>query len=153
MPVGDKVVPIHQPGLKGRRAPGQGAGADVLLPPPAPPKPKRKAGWAKAKPKAVFKGKVKGPAKERTVIGPKSSIQAPSTKARPSTRPDADHRSDSRPGAKSDTRPGAKSGQKPGFKPGPKAGPKGAPKAGGPPGRAPQRPGARPARPGPGRSR
>jgi 23S rRNA pseudouridine2605 synthase len=140
MPTGDKVVPIHQPGLKGRRAPGQGAGADVLLPPPAPPKPKRKAGWAKAKPKALFKGRVKSPAKERTVIGPKSSIQAPSTKARPSTRPEADSRSDAKPGAKS--------GPRPGSKPGPRPGPKG-----GPPGRAPPRPGARPAKPGPRKSR
>ena len=128
MPTGDKVTPIHQPGLKGRRAPGQGVSADVLVPPPAPPKPKRKAGWAKAKPKALFKGKAKAGGKERTVIGPKSSIQAPSTKARPSTRPEADSRS----------------GPKPGFKAGPKAGPSG---------RSPRGPGAGPGRPAPRRSR
>ena len=80
MPVGDKVTPIHQPGLKARRAPGQGASADVLVPPPPPPKPKRKAGWAKPKVKAPFKGKTAMPAsksgKRPTVIGPTSSIQA-----------------------------------------------------------------------------
>jgi 23S rRNA pseudouridine2605 synthase len=88
MPIGDKVAPIHQPGLKARRAPGQvAAAADALLPPPPPPKPKRKAGWAKPKPKAPFKGKAAMPAsqsgKRPTVIGPKSSIQAPSTKRPP----------------------------------------------------------------------
>jgi 23S rRNA pseudouridine2605 synthase len=95
MPVGDKVVPVHQPGLKPRRAPGQSANADALVPPPPAPKPKRKAGWAKPKAKAPFKGHAakpgskagprpgSRPAKERTIIGPKSSIQAASTKLPP----------------------------------------------------------------------
>ncbi|MEI9891105.1 MAG: pseudouridine synthase [Caulobacteraceae bacterium] len=71
MPTGDKVVPVHQVGIKPRRAPGQGANADVLVPPPPPPKPKRKAGWAKPKPKAPFKGKPKAkPAHGSTLIRP-----------------------------------------------------------------------------------
>ena len=103
MPVGDKVVPVHQPGLKPRRAPGQGANADALVPPPPAPKPKRKAGWAKPKPKAPFKGKTAMPAsksgKGPTVIGPKSSIQAPSTKLPPGRAAAAAKTADRRPGA------------------------------------------------------
>jgi len=73
MPKGDKVTAIHQPGVKPRRAQTPAAEADALVPPPAPSKPKRKAGWAKPKPKAPFKGRAnskapsgKGPA----MIGP-----------------------------------------------------------------------------------
>jgi 23S rRNA pseudouridine2605 synthase len=72
MPKGDKVAAIHQPGIKPRRAQTAGA-VDALVPPPAPPKPKRKAGWAKPKPKAPFKGRVKSkgkPGKGPAVIGP-----------------------------------------------------------------------------------
>ena len=73
MPTGDKVVPVHQPGLKPRRAPGQTANESALVPPSPPPKPKRKAGWAKPKPKAPFKGRVKAKSgKGPTVIGPRS---------------------------------------------------------------------------------
>lgn len=118
MPKGDKVVPVHQPGLKPRRAPGQGASADALVPPPPPPKPKRKAGWAKPKPKAPFKGKTPMPAsksgKRPTVIGPKSSIQAPSTKLPPG-RAAAARVGDTRPGA-AGPRPGRPAGAK---RPGP----------------------------------
>jgi 23S rRNA pseudouridine2605 synthase len=78
MPKGDKVAPIHQPGIKPRRAQtGAAAAADALVPPPPPAKPKRKAGWAKPKPKAPFKGRVKAqgkfgakPGEGRAVIGP-----------------------------------------------------------------------------------
>ena len=77
MPVGDKVVPVHQVGIKPRRAPGQGANADVLVPPPPEARPKRKAGWAKAKPKAAFKGHVK--AKTNTHRG-KTLIEAGPTR-------------------------------------------------------------------------
>lgn len=111
MPKGDKVVPIHQPGLKARRAPGQGS-ADALVPPPPPSKPKRKAGWAKPKPKAPFKGKagakpVKGPA----VIGRESSIKAPQEhRAKPgAARPGASKSGAARPGT---PRPGQ--GKRPG---------------------------------------
>jgi 23S rRNA pseudouridine2605 synthase len=145
MPVGDKVMPIHQPGLKGRRAPGQGVNADALVPPPAPPKPKRKAGWAKPKHKAVFKGAAKAGAKERTIIGPKSSIQAPSTKARPSTRPEQGRSEQGRP-ERGKPDQGAKGAG------GVKAPPSKS-VAGRPPGRGPQRPGARPAKSGPRKSR
>jgi 23S rRNA pseudouridine2605 synthase len=74
MPVGDKVVAIHQVGIKPRRAPGQGTNADALVPPPPEAKPKRKAGWAKAKPKAPFKGRVKakGANRGKTLIEPVS---------------------------------------------------------------------------------
>jgi 23S rRNA pseudouridine2605 synthase len=85
MPKGDKVVPIHQPGLKPRRAPGQTAAtADALVPPKPEPKPKRKAGWAKPKPKAAFKGKVKpgGKPKAQTIIS-KDSPTRPASSRRP----------------------------------------------------------------------
>jgi 23S rRNA pseudouridine2605 synthase len=148
MPTGDKVVAIHQPGLKGRRAPGQGVAADVLLPPPAPPKPKRKAGWAKPKPKALFKGKARAGGKERTVIGPKSSIEAPSTKARPSTRPE---RAPKGPPGKGGPPKGPPSKGPPpkggSAKPGPK------PLSGRPAEAGPRGQGARPARPAPRKSR
>lgn len=92
MPTGDRVVAVHQVGIKPRRAPGQSNNPDALVPPPPEPKPKRKAGWAKPKPKAVFKGPKAKSTKEKTVIGPKSSIQAPSTRLPPgktgSTRPE-----------------------------------------------------------------
>jgi 23S rRNA pseudouridine2605 synthase len=69
MPRGDKVAPIHQPGIKPRRA--QTPSGDALVPPPPAPKLKRKAGWAKPKPKAAFKGRVKAkPQKGPAVIGP-----------------------------------------------------------------------------------
>jgi 23S rRNA pseudouridine2605 synthase len=71
MPKGDKVAPIHQPGIKPRRT--QTAAADALVPPPPPAKPKRKAGWAKPKPKSPFKGRVKENAKGNkgpAMIGP-----------------------------------------------------------------------------------
>jgi 23S rRNA pseudouridine2605 synthase len=81
MPKGDKVTPIHQPGIKPRRAPGQGAAADALVPPPPPPKLKRKAGWAKPKPKAPFKGRVKAkPGKGPAMIGPGASARAPANR-------------------------------------------------------------------------
>ena len=77
MPKGDKVAPIHQPGIKPRRAQTQAAAADALVPPPPPAKLKRKAGWAKPKPKAPFKGRVKAqgkfggkPGKGPAMIGP-----------------------------------------------------------------------------------
>ena len=167
MPTGDKVVPIHQPGIKGRRAPGQGVGADVLLPPPPEPKPKRKAGWAKAKPKALFKGKAKAGGKERTTIGPKSSIQVPSTKARPSTRPERDGKgSESKappkawykappskaPATGGSAKPSPSRSGPPRTEP-PKGGPSRSgpskPGSGRPGGPAPRAPGARPARPAP----
>ena len=71
MPKGDKVQPIHQPGIKPRRA--QTAAADALVPPPPPAKLKRKAGWAKPKPKAPFKGRPQAkakPGKGPATIGP-----------------------------------------------------------------------------------
>ena len=71
MPKGDKVAPIHQPGIKPRRAQtGAAAAADALVPPPPPAKPKRKAGWAKPKPKAPFKGRVKALLKGKIGKGP-----------------------------------------------------------------------------------
>ena len=73
MPKGDKVAPIHQPGIRPRRAQTAAAATDALVPPPPPPKLKRKAGWAKPKPKAPFKGRVKANAKGKpgkAVIGP-----------------------------------------------------------------------------------
>jgi 23S rRNA pseudouridine2605 synthase len=73
MPKGDKVAAIHQPGIKPRRASTQAAEADALVPPPPPAKVKRKAGWAKPKPKAPFKGRTKGkvkPGEGRAVLGP-----------------------------------------------------------------------------------
>jgi 23S rRNA pseudouridine2605 synthase len=97
MPKGDKVVAIHQPGIKSRRAPGQGAAAEgALVPPPAPGKPKYKAGWARAKPKAPFKGggKAKPAAKPRTIIGSKSPTQAV---AKPASRRPVQERSGDRP--------------------------------------------------------
>ena len=76
MPKGDKVVPIHQVGIKPRRAPGQGVNADALVPPPPEAKPKRKAGWAKAKFKAPFKGKPKAkPTHGRTLIEPGPGVR------------------------------------------------------------------------------
>ena len=78
MPKGDKVAAIHQPGIKPRRTQAAGAASDALVPPPAEPKlkPKRKAGWAKPKPKAPFKGRVKSkvkPGEGRAVLGPGAS--------------------------------------------------------------------------------
>jgi 23S rRNA pseudouridine2605 synthase len=78
MPKGDKVAPIHQPGLKPRRAQTATA-VDALVPPPPQPKPKRKAGWAKPKPKAPFKGRAKAksrPNKGPAIIGPGASQSA-----------------------------------------------------------------------------
>jgi 23S rRNA pseudouridine2605 synthase len=100
MPKGDKVAPIHQPGIKPRRA--QTAAADALVPPPTPPKPKRKAGWAKPKPKAPFKGRVKANAKGDkgpAVIGPgatRSSSPPASSMSRNASRRSAGAK---RPGA------------------------------------------------------
>jgi 23S rRNA pseudouridine2605 synthase len=84
MPRGDKVAPIHQPGIKPRRA-QTAAAVDALVPPPPAPKLKRKAGWAKPKPKAPFKGRVKAiakgkPGKGPAVIGP-GAPQSSSPKA------------------------------------------------------------------------
>ena len=137
MPTGDKVVPIHQPGLKSRRAPGQGAAAEGALAPPPAEKFKRKAGWAKPKPKAAFKGKAgvkseKGP----TVIGPKSVMEAQRIR-RDATKPSAIKRAAARP---SGSHP---AGAKPaGGKP-PSGRPEGARPSGG----------GKTARPGPPRSR
>ena len=87
MPKGDKVVAIHQPGTKQRRQP-DGATADALAA-PAPAKPQYKAGWARPKPKAPFKGKAGKSAKAPTVIGAKSSIAAEGARAKPPRpRPD-----------------------------------------------------------------
>jgi 23S rRNA pseudouridine2605 synthase len=90
MPKGDKVVAIHQPGIKPRRAQAAAAETDALVPPPPPARPKRKAGWAKPKPKAPFKGRVKAKASKpgKAVIGPGATARAQagaagSAKARP----------------------------------------------------------------------
>jgi 23S rRNA pseudouridine2605 synthase len=147
MPQGDKVVPVHQVGIKPRRAPGQGsATADALVPPPPEPKPKRKAGWAKAKPKAPFKGKPKAkPAHGSTLIVPGPAPRhARKTGAGP--KPPARKGEGPRPaGPKpAGARPeGAKPG---GARPSAKG-----PSAKGPGGPRPG--GARPGRPGPPRSR
>jgi 23S rRNA pseudouridine2605 synthase len=91
MPKGDKVAPIHQPGIRPRRA-QTAAAADALVPPPPAAKPKRKAGWAKPKPKAPFKGRVKGkakPGKGPAVIGPgapQSSAPLPSSRSKNASR-------------------------------------------------------------------
>jgi 23S rRNA pseudouridine2605 synthase len=69
MPKGDKVAAIHQPGIKPRRAQADAA-SDALVPPPPPAKLKRKAGWAKPKPKAVI-AKTGGP-KRRSGAGHKT---------------------------------------------------------------------------------
>jgi 23S rRNA pseudouridine2605 synthase len=88
MPTGDKVTPIHQPGIKPRRAQTPAAMADALVPPPKEPKPKRKAGWAKPKPKAPFKGGVKAkanPGKGPAVIGPGARGAKPAASPRSKT--------------------------------------------------------------------
>ncbi len=100
MPTGDKVTPIHQPGIKPRRA--QTEAADALVPPPPPPKLKRKAGWAKPKPKAPFKGRVKGklkPGEGPAMLGPgapRSGAPAASSKSKNASRRSSGAR---RPGA------------------------------------------------------
>jgi 23S rRNA pseudouridine2605 synthase len=90
MPKGDKVAPIHQPGIKPRRAQTAAEAADALVPPPPAPKPKRKAGWAKPKPKAPFKGRVKAKGKPGpAVIGPRApqaSAPRPSSTSKNASR-------------------------------------------------------------------
>jgi len=114
MPKGDKVAPIHQPGIKPRRAQTAAAGADALVPPPPAPKPKRKAGWAKPTPKAPFQGRAKtkanpgqgpahiGPGAPKSP-GPKSRAPAASSMSRNASRRSAGAK---RPGAAGHGRPG-----------------------------------------------
>jgi 23S rRNA pseudouridine2605 synthase len=100
MPKGDKVSPIHQPGIKPRRAQTAAAAADALVPPPPPAKLTRNAGWAKPKPKAPFKGRVMAKSKPGpAVIGPgatKSSSPAASSRSKNASRRSAGAK---RPGA------------------------------------------------------
>ena len=106
MPQGDKVAPIHQPGIKPRRAQTAAAAADALVPPPPPAKPKRKAGWAKPKPKAPFKGRVKTKGKFGGKAGKGPALIGPGAPASASPRPSSMSKNASRrsAGAK---RPGA----------------------------------------------
>ena len=104
MPQGDKVTPIHQPGVKPRRAQTSADEADALVPPPPPAKLKRKAGWAKPKPKAVFKGKPKAkPGK--SMIGPGAPRGAAPASSRPKA-PGSRPAGAKRPGAAGRGRPG-----------------------------------------------
>ena len=104
MPQGDKVTPIHQPGVKPRRAQTSADEADSLVPPPPPAKVKRKAGWAKPKPKALFKGKPKAkPGKSMIGPGaPRGAAAASSRPKGPAPRPAGAKR----PGAAGRGRPG-----------------------------------------------
>jgi 23S rRNA pseudouridine2605 synthase len=80
MPLGDKVVELHQPGIQPRRPAGHGPKSEGAVLPSAIPKMQYKAGWAKPKHKAPFKGKAKT-TKGPTVISAKSSTKAPTRNA------------------------------------------------------------------------
>jgi 23S rRNA pseudouridine2605 synthase len=117
MPTGDKVVPIRQVGIKPRRAPGQSSAEAALVPPPPPAKLKRKAGWAKPKPKAPFKGKPKAKAERGgpAVIGARTAAQrAEAGKAGRANRAQAGAAGSATKGA----RPQAGKARKPGARPG-----------------------------------
>jgi 23S rRNA pseudouridine2605 synthase len=119
MPKGDKVVAIRQAGVKPRRAQAEVAD-DALVPPPPAAKPKRKAGWAKPKPKAPFKGRTKAkPGKGPAVIGPNKiagpkSEKGAAAKANPAQGPSAKTASGKTPSGKtSPVRPRGKPGGAP----------------------------------------